>query len=173
MNRTMSATERGLAAATRGIAAALLLAVAGLLALVGLAGPASATSSYPPAPSCSVAGSSTGSGSSITGTGFQPGSSVTVSLGGSHTTVVTNSAGSFATSLGSASGQLTATGIGCTATASVSALSSDTSNTVPASKQSGGALPNTGANVLGVAAVAGLMLVGGVLLLLQGRRRHS
>lgn len=173
MNRTITAERGGISAPKRSIAGVLLLAVAGLLALVGFAGPASAASNYPPAPSCSVAGTSTGSGSSITGTGFQPNSPVTVSLGGSHTTVVTNSVGSFATSLGSSSGRLSATGTGCTAIASVSALSSETPNTVPVSKQSGGALPNTGADVLGVAAIAGLMLVGGVLLLLQGRRRHS
>jgi LPXTG-motif cell wall-anchored protein len=155
----------------RSLAGLLLFTMAALIALVGFAGAASAASPspYPPAPSCSVSGTSTGSGTSITGTGFQPNSSVTVSLGGSHITVTTNAAGSFTTSLGAGSGQLTAAGTGCTAHASVSA-SQD--NTVPASKQSGG-LPNTGADVLGVAAVAGLMVLGGVFLLVQGRRRHS
>ena len=42
----------------------------------------------------------------------------------------------------------------------------------PASSQSGG-LPNTGADVLGVASLAGVLLIGGVFLLVQGRRRHS
>lgn len=151
----------------------LLIAVAGLLALIGFTHPASAASNYPPAPSCSVAGTSTGSGTSVTGTGFQANSPVSVSLGGSHTTVTSNSSGSFVTSLGTASGQLVATGVGCTAHASVAALSDQTSNTGPASSQSGGALPNTGADVLGVAALAGVLLIGGVFLLVQGRRRHS
>ena len=163
----------------RAFAGVLLIAVAGLLALLGLAGPASAASNYPPAPSCSVAGTSTGSGSAITGTGFQPNSPVSVTLGGSHTTVTSNAAGSFATSLGTASGLLTASGVGCTAHATVAALSGQTGNLSgqsgnisPASSQSGG-LPNTGADVLGVGAVAGLLLIAGVFLLIQGRRRHS
>jgi LPXTG-motif cell wall-anchored protein len=155
-----------------GIAGALLLAVAGLLALVGFASPASASSSYPPAPSCSVAGTSTGSSTTVTGTGFQPNSPVSISLGGSHGSIVTNSSGSFTTSLGAGSGQLVATGSGCVAQASISALTAHTPTLVPASSQSG-TLPNTGADVLGAAALAGLMVVGGFLLLLQGRRKHS
>jgi len=156
-----------------GIAGALLLAVAGLLALVGFASPASASSSYPPAPSCSVAGTSTGSSTTVTGTGFLPNSPVSISLGGSHGGIVTNSTGSFTTSLGAGSGQLVATGSGCVAQASISALTAHTPTLVPASSQSGGTLPNTGADVLGAAALAGLMVVGGFLLLLQGRRKHS
>jgi LPXTG-motif cell wall-anchored protein len=166
----LAATGRA-RAPMRSLAGLLLFTVATLIALVGFAGSASATSPYPPAPSCSVAGTSTGSGSTITGTGFLPNSSVSVSLGGSHTTVTTNAAGSFATSLGANSGQLTATGTGCVAHGSVTGKVTQ-DNTVPASKQSGG-LPNTGADVLGVAAVAGLMVLGGVFLLVQGRRRHS
>ncbi|HEU5271466.1 MAG TPA: LPXTG cell wall anchor domain-containing protein [Jatrophihabitans sp.] len=169
---TTIATTAERTGSMRALAGALLIAVAGLLALIGFTSPASAASNYPPAPSCSVAGTSTGSGSTVTGTGFQPNSPVSVSLGGSHTTVTSNSAGSFVTSLGTASGQLLATGAGCTAHGNVAALSDRTSNTVPASSQSG-ALPNTGADVLGVAALAGVLLIGGVFLLVQGRRRHS
>src|SRR5438270_428754 len=117
MKKIATTTERtgavggpSITAPTWGIVGALLIALAALLALVGFASRASAASSYPPAPSCAVAGSSTGSGSTITGTGFRPDSPVSVSLGGSHEVVVTNSAGSFATSLGASSGQLTATG---------------------------------------------------------------
>jgi len=157
------------AAPMRSLAGLLLLTVAALIALVGFAGSASATSPYPPSPTCSVSGTSTGSGSTVTGTGFLPNSSVSVSLGSSHSTVTTNAAGSFTTSLGASSGQLTATGTGCSAHANVAGRSD---NTVPASNQSGG-LPNTGADVLGVAAVAGLMVLGGVFLLVQGRRRQS
>ena len=173
---TADRTNRG---SMRMLAGGLLIAVAGLLALIGFTKPASAASNYPPAPTCSVAGTSTGSGSTITGTGFRPNSPVSVSLGGSHTAVTSNSAGSFSTSLGAASGQLVATGTGCTAHASVAALSdqtgntAQTSNTVPASSESGGALPNTGANVLGIASLAGVLLIGGGFLVVQGRRRHS
>jgi LPXTG-motif cell wall-anchored protein len=180
MKKIATTTERtgavggpSITAPTWGIVGALLIALAALLALVGFASPASAASSYPPAPSCAVAGTSTGSGSTITGTGFRPGSPVSVSLGGSHEVVVTNSAGSFATSLGASSGQLTATGSGCVAQARISALAAQAPNLVPASNRSGGALPNTGADVLGVLVVAGLMVAGGVLLLVQGRRKHS
>jgi LPXTG-motif cell wall-anchored protein len=155
---------------TRSLAGVLLVAVIGLIALVGFAGPASATSPYPPAPSCAVAGTSTGSGSTITGTGFLPNSAVSVSLGGSHTTVTSNAAGSFVTSLSAGSGQLVATGTGCVAHGSVAGPVAE--NPAPASNQSGG-LPNTGADVLGVAAVASLMVLGGGFLLVQGRRRHS
>ncbi len=168
---TISTTDRA-AGVARSRIGMLLIALAGLLALVGLAAPASASSAYPPAPSCSVAGSPAGSATSITGTGFQPNSPVSVSLGGSHTTVTSNSAGSFATSLGTASGQLTASGTGCVARAAVSALSDQTNDTRPASSTSS-SLPNTGADVLGGLAVAAALLVAGALLLVQGRRRHG
>lgn len=170
MKKIATAARAG--APRRSLAGLLLFAVATLMTLVGFAGPASAASNYPPAPSCAVAGTSTGSGSNVTGTGFKPNSSVSVSLGGSQTTVTSDSTGSFATSLGAGSGQLLATGAGCVARASVAGLAAE-NHTGPANQQSGGALPNTGANVLGVVAVAGLMLLGGTLLLLQGRRRHS
>lgn len=163
--------KNAIGAPMRSLAGLLLFAVAALIALVGFAGSASATSPYPPAPTCAVSGTSNGSGSTVTGTGFLPNSSVSVSLGGSHTTVTSNGSGSFTTSLGAGSGQLIATGTGCVAHASVAGLVTE-DNTVPASTQSGG-LPNTGADVLGVVAVAGLMLLGGVFLLVQGRRRHS
>ncbi|MFL6164086.1 MAG: LPXTG cell wall anchor domain-containing protein [Jatrophihabitantaceae bacterium] len=180
MNKIATTAERanalGSAPAStplRALTGMLLIAVAGLLALVGFAGPASAASPspYPPAPSCSVAGTSTGSGTNVTGTGFAANTEVSVSLGNSHSTVLTDASGSFATSLDTGSGRLVASGQGCSAVASIAALAEN--NPVPASNSSGGALPNTGADVLGVAAVAGLMVLGGVFLLVQGRRRHS
>lgn len=175
MKKIATTTERAGSPAVPkwGLTGGVLITLAGLLALLGFAGPAVASSSYPPAPTCSVAGSSNGSSTSVTGTGFQPGSLVTISLGGSQGSVTTNSSGSFATTIGAAGGTLSATGGGCTARAAVAAARAETGATVPVNRSSGGALPNTGADVLGVAAIAGLMLIGGALLLVQGRRRHS
>jgi len=163
------------------LAGLLLVAVAGLLALVGLAGPASAASNYPPATSCHVSGTSNGSSTTVTGTGFGANSPVSLSLGSASGVVTTDGSGSFSTTMGAGSGHLVGTGGGCTSGMDVAALATSRGETgstgavLPASVHTSGSgsLPNTGAHVLGAAAIAGVLLVGGVLLLVQGRRRHS
>jgi hypothetical protein len=114
----------------------------------------------------------------VTGQGFQPNSDVSltlhstpVSLGTAHT----NGAGSFSQGVtipaSTTSGSHTITAVdaaGDTASASLTVTGSSGSSTPPST-----GLAGTGVAVIGIGALGVVLLIGGGLMLLAGRRRKS
>ena len=147
-----------------------------LVALVAFAGPANA---YPPGtlPTTSVSNQTPTAGSSIRfcGSGFQPGETVAITLGTTaQPSVVADSSGSFCTTvvLGATltgTQTLTATGLTSGATSSLTIrIAGASAGTTPS-----GGLAFTGAAVIGIGALGGLLLIGGATMVLASRRRKT
>jgi hypothetical protein len=150
---------------------------------VAFAGPAQA---YPPGtlPTTSVSNQTPAPGSSVTfcGSAFQPGEIVGIALDTTAEPPVTaDSSGAFCTTivLGvSLTGTHTLTAVGIISgsqsslqiqIASASASGSGSAGTTPTT----GGLAFTGAEVIGLGALGGLLLVGGATMVLASRRRKA
>jgi hypothetical protein len=145
-----------------------------IIAMVAFAVPASAVP-YTTTPATSVSNQTPAAGSSVTfcGTGFLAGETVGITLGTTeYPSVVADSSGAFCTTivLGATltgTHTLTATGVTSGATSSqqivIAGASADTGTT---------GLAFTGAAVIGIGALGGLLLVGGAAMVLAGRRRR-
>ncbi|HYO17885.1 MAG TPA: hypothetical protein VES02_04365 [Dermatophilaceae bacterium] len=161
---------------TKGRLGASLTAILGvIIAMVAFSGPANAA--YGDQPTTSVSDQTPAAGSSLTfcGSGFQPGETVTIVLdnGTTYPSVTADAAGDFCTTIvlgASLSGThtLTATGTtsGITASTTIQVLGVS-ANAGP----TGGGLAFTGAAVIGIGALGGLLLVGGGMILFATRRR--
>ena len=147
-----------------------------IIALVAFAGPANA---YPPGtlPTTSVSNQTPVAGSSVTfcGSGFQPGETVAITLGTTaQPSVVADASGAFCTTvvLGATltgTQTLTATGLTSGATSSLTIrIAGASAGTTPS-----GGLAFTGAAVIGIGALGGLLLIGGATLMLASRRRKA
>jgi hypothetical protein len=149
-----------------------------IIAVVAFAGPANADYSRPHA-TVSVSNQAPAAGSSITfcGSGFAAGEKVTVALdnGTQFPSVFANASGAFCEALVlgvnlEGAHTITATGVTSGRTSSikiqVAGVGASAGTTAAAS-----GLAFTGASVIGISALGGLLLVGGGLMLLAGRRR--
>lgn len=156
------------------LCAPLIVMFGMIIVMVGFAGPANAAA-YTTQPTVSVSDQTPTAGSSLTfcGTGFQAGETVTIVLdnGTTYPSVAADSSGAFCTTavLGvslTGTHTLTATGTTSGSTANIEIKVAG----VSASAGTGG-LAFTGAAVIGIGALGGLLLVGGAMMVLAGRRR--
>ena len=160
---------------------AATLAVIGLV--IAAASLGSTASAYPAgtAPSISVSSSTVAPGGSdtVSGTNFTPNSSVSLSLHSDPVdlgTVTTDGSGNFSaavtipssTATGSHTIEALDTPTGDVATA---AITVSTSGTGTGGGGGGGGLAGTGVAVIGIGALGIVLLVGGGLMLMAGRRR--
>jgi hypothetical protein len=156
--------------------APLILVFGVIIAAVAFAGPAQA---YPPGtlPTTSVSNQTPAPGSSVTfcGSAFQPGETVSITLGTTaEPSVTADSSGAFCTTivLGvSLTGTQTLSAVGVTS-GSTSSLQIQIATSSAGTATSGG-LAFTGAEVIGLGALGGLLLVGGATLVLASRRRKA
>jgi hypothetical protein len=146
--------------------------------MVAFATPANAAP-YTTAPATSVSNQTPAAGSALTfcGTGFQAGETVAITLsnGTTYPSVVADASGAFCTTVvlgANLSGTQT-----LTATGTTSGRTSSTTIQVAAATANAGVAPSTGglaftgAAVLGIGALGGLLLVGGATMVLASRRR--
>ena len=146
-----------------------------IIAVVAFAGPSSA---YPGGtlPTTSVSNQDPTAGSSVTfcGSGFQPGETVTITLGTTaKPSVVADSSGAFCTTVvlgATLTGTQTLTATGTTSGSTSSQQIRVAGVSASAGTTSGG-LAFTGAAVIGIGALGGLLLVGGATMVLASRRR--
>jgi len=145
-----------------------------IIAMVGFAAPASAQP-YTTQPTVSVSDQTPAAGSSVTfcGQGFLPGETVTVMLDNDteYPSVVADSSGSFCTTvvLGvslTGTHTLTATGTTSGRMASVQIVIAGVS-----ASAGPGQLAFTGAAVIGIGALGGLLLIGGAMMVVAVKRR--
>jgi hypothetical protein len=147
-----------------------------IIAVVAFAGPANA---YPPGtlPTTTVSTQTPTAGSSVQfcGSGFQPGESVAIAL---DTTVqpsaVADASGAFCTTVvlgATLTGTHTLTAVGITS-GSTSSLQIRIAGASAGTTPSGG-LAFTGAAVIGIGALGGLLLIGGATMVLASRRRKA
>jgi hypothetical protein len=149
-----------------------------IIAVMAFAGPANA---YPPGtqPTTTVSTQTPVAGSSVTfcGSGFQPGETVAITLGGTpQDSAVADGSGAFCSTvvLGATltgTQTLTATGLSSGSTSSLTiriAGASASAGTAPS-----GGLAFTGAAVIGIGALGGLLLIGGAIMVLASRRRKA
>ena len=167
----------------RRLGAPLILMFGVIIALVAFAVPANAAYVTPTTVSVSNQTPKAGSSVLFCGTGFQPGETVTIGLdnGTTYPSAVADSSGAFCTTLvlgKTLSGTYTITARGATsgATASVTIVVAGVSANASrpaaaASPPAAAGLAFTGAAVLGIGSLGGLLLVGGAALVLAGRRR--
>jgi hypothetical protein len=164
---------------SRRLSAPLIVMFGVIIAMVAFAGPAGAAP-YTTAPTTSVSDQTPAAGSSVTfcGSGFQAGETVAITLdtGTEYPSVVADTSGAFCTTIvlgASLSGTHTLTATGATS----GATSSTTITVAGASANAGttttGGLAFTGAAVIGIGALGGLLLVGGAALVVAGRRRKA
>jgi hypothetical protein len=149
-----------------------------IMAVVAFATPANAAG-YATQTVTSVSNQSPTAGSSLTfcGQGFLPGETVTIALDNSTTypSVTTDTSGNFCTvivlgtSLTAGTHTLTATGAtsGRTSNSAIQVLGVS-ANSAPIN-QAG--LAFTGANAIGIGALGGLLLLGGIAMVVAGKRR--
>lgn len=153
----------------------LLIAVAATFVAIGFANKTWATPvSYPPAPTCSTTATTSASGSIVTGNGFAPGGPVSLTMGSEHTVVLADRFGRFTASLTTPAGRLVATGRGCAAQSEIAFSAPtvvDPPPPVPESTRT--ALPKAGTELRVVAALGGVMLFAGLILVLSGRRSRK
>ena len=158
----------------RRLGAPLILMFGVIIALVAFAVPANAAYVTPTTVSVSNQTPKAGSSVLFCGTGFQPGETVTIGLdnGTTYPSAVADSSGAFCSTLVlGVTGTQTITARGATsgATASVTIVVAGVS--ANASPPAAAGLAFTGAAVLGIGSLGGLLLVGGAALVLAGRRR--
>jgi len=159
------------------LGAPLTVMFALIIAIVAFAAPANAAP-YTTAPTTSVSNQTPTAGSSLTfcGSGFQAGETVAITLdnGTKYPSVVADASGSFCTVIvlgASLSGTHTLTATGLT-----SGLTSSTViQILGASASSGttGGLAFTGATVIGIGVLGGLLLLGGSAMVFADRRRKA
>jgi len=181
----------------RRLGAPLILMFGVIIALVAFAAPANADSPYRHHPTVSVSHERARAGDRVQcrGTGFQPGETVTIgsdnhrvgqrhhlSVGGTtYPSAVADSSGAFFSTLvleANFTGTQTITVTGTTSGAAASVpivVAGVSANASPpaaaASPPAAAGLAFTGAAVLGIGSLGGLLLVGGAALVLAGRRR--
>ena len=162
---------------SRRLSMPLIVMFAMIIAVVAFAGPANAAYVTPPTVSVSNQAPAAGSSITISGSGFTPGETVTIRLdNGTHfPSVVANASGSFS--------EVLVLGVNLSGAHTITATGTTSGRTSSIKIQVGGvgasAIPNasgtglafTGASVIGISALGGLLLVGGGLMLLAGRRR--
>jgi hypothetical protein len=147
-----------------------------IIAVMAFAGPANA---YPPGtlPTTTVSTQTPVAGASVTfcGSGFQPGETVGITLDStSQGSTVADGSGEFCTAvvLGATltgTHTLTATGLTSGSTSSVTIrIAGASAGTTPS-----GGLAFTGAAVIGIGALGGLLLIGGATMVLASRRRKA
>src|ERR1035437_8606941 len=150
-----------------------------VIAVVALAGPANAVAPYTTQPTTSVSNQAPTAGSSVTfcGSGFQAGETVLIALdnGTRYPSVVADASGAFCTVavLGvslSGTHTLIATGATSGRTSSTTIKVLGVSASAGTTTTSCG-LAFTGAEVIGIGALGGLLLVGGAIMVFAGRRR--
>jgi len=154
--------------------APLVVMLGVFMTVAAFAGPASAAP-YTTQPTVSVSDQTPAAGSSITfcGQGFLPGETVTIVLDENteYPSAVADTSGAFCTTIvlgASLTGThtLTATGLTSGRTASIEInILGVTANAAPTG------LAFTGAAVIGIGALGGLLLVGGAMMVFAGRRR--
>jgi len=149
-----------------------------VIAIVAFAVPASAAP-YVTAPATSVSNAAPAAGSSLKfcGSGFQPGETVTIALdnGTTFPSAQADASGAFCSTLVlgvSLTGTHTVTATGATS----GSTSSTTIKVAGVAAAAGGnttdsQLAFTGAAVIGVGALGGLLLAGGAVMVFAGRRR--
>jgi hypothetical protein len=161
---------------SRRLSMPLIVMFAMIIAVVTFAGPVNAAP-YATQPTISVSNQAPAAGSSITisGSGFAPGETVTIVLGnGTHfPSVVANASGSFS--------EVVVLGVSLSGPQTITATGTTSGHTAKIQIQVGGVsasagttaagLAFTGASVIGISALGGLLLLGGGLMLLAGRRR--
>jgi len=177
----------------RRLGAPLILMFGVIIALVAFAAPANADSPYRHHPTVSVSHERARAGDRVQcrGTGFQPGETVTIGsdnhrVGQRHhrttyPSAVADSSGAFFSTLvleANFTGTQTITVTGTTSGAAASVpivVAGVSANASPpaaaASPPAAAGLAFTGAAVLGIGSLGGLLLVGGAALVLAGRRR--
>jgi hypothetical protein len=161
-------------------AAPLIFVFGVIIAMVAFATPSSAAP-YTTQPTTSVSNQAPAAGSTVTfcGKGFLAGETVTITLDNGATkypSVVADTSGAFCTTVvlgATLSGTHT-----LTATGTTSGRTSSTTIQVAAATANAGVTPSTGglaftgAAVIGIGALGGLLLVGGAIMVLAGRRRR-
>jgi hypothetical protein len=147
-----------------------------IIAMVAFAVPANAAP-YATQPTTSVSNQNPVAGSSVTfcGQGFLPGETVAIALDTTtEASVTANASGDFCTTVvlgATLTGTHTLTAVGVT-----SGRTSSTQvriATAQASAGTTGGLAFTGAAVIGIGALGGLLLIGGATMVLAGRRRKA
>jgi|SRR5450631_4666953 len=164
--------------AIRRFHAPLIVMFGVIIAMVAFATPSSAAS-YATQPTTSVSNQAPAAGSAVTfcGKDFLAGETVTIALsnGTKYPSVVADASGAFCTTV-----VLGATLTGTqtlTATGTTSGRTSSTTIQVAAATANAGVTPSTGglaftgAAVIGIGALGGLLLIGGATMVLASRRR--
>jgi hypothetical protein len=150
-----------------------------IIAIVAFAVPASAAP-YVTAPATSVSNAAPAAGSSLKfcGSGFQPGETVTIAMddGTTFPSATAGTSGAFCSTLvlgASLTGTHTITATGATSarTSSTTIKVAGVAAAAPAADTTDSNLAFTGAAVIGVGALGGLLLVGGAVMVFAGRRR--
>ena len=156
----------------RRFCAPLIVMFGMIIAMVGFAAPANAAP-YVPQPTVSVSDQTPTAGSSLTfcGADFLPGETVTIGLdnGTTYPSVVADKGGAFCATI-VLGASLTGTHT-LTATGTTSGRTASIKITIAGVTASTGGLAFTGPAVIGVSALGGLLLVGGAMMVLAGRRR--
>lgn len=154
---------------------ALIAVFVAIVAAGAFASPAQAAYTNPPASSVSDQTPAAGSSLEFCGSGFQANETVTIALdnGTTFPSVVADSSGAFCTTVvlgASLSGKhtITATGASSGRTSSTEIQVAGVGATADTAT---GSLALTGATVLSIGALALMLLVGGALMMLAGRRR--
>ena len=147
-----------------------------IMAMVAFATPANAAYVTPTTTSVSNRAPTAGSSVTFCGSGFQAGETVLIALdnGTRYPSVVADASGAFCTVavLGvSLSGTHTLIATGVTSGRTSSTTIKVLGVTASAGTTTSGGLAFTGAEVIGIGALGGLLLVGGAIMVFAGRRR--
>jgi hypothetical protein len=167
-----------LSRAARTAVIGLVLAIASIAGL-SLAAGANAADDYPPTSSCSVGTigttASVGSSVGIAGSGFAAGSTVALTEnpgGKSLGTVTASSKGSFETTVSLSTGNVTIVASSGSMTCASTKLGTDAITEQRADSGTGPTeTASTGFQSLTATVIAGVLLLGGLALVLAGRRR--
>jgi hypothetical protein len=152
-----------------------------IMAVVAFAGPATAAP-YTTQPTTSVSNQTPAAGSALTfcGAGFQAGETVTIAVinGTKYPSVVADASGAFCTTIvlgvsltGTQTLVATGTTSGRTSSTQIQIATAAASAGAAGTTPSGG-LAFTGATVIGIGALGGLLLIGGATMVLASRRRR-
>src|SRR5450631_2757329 len=165
--------------AIRRFHAPLIVMFGVIIAMVAFATPSSAAS-YATQPTTSVSNQAPAAGSAVTfcGKDFLAGETVTIALsnGTKYPSVVADASGAFCTTVvlgATLTGTQTLTATGTTSGRTSSTTIQVAAATANAAVPSTGGLAFTGAAVIGIGALGGLLLVGGAIMVLAGRRRRA
>jgi len=150
-----------------------------IIAIVAFAVPANAAP-YATQPTTSVSNQAPAAGSSLQfcGSGFSPGETVTIALdnGTTFPSVTADTSGAFCTTIvlgASLSGTHTLVATGSTSGRTSSTTIQVAGVAANAGTTTSGELAFTGAAVVGLGSLGGLLLVGGAIMVFAGRRRKA